>query len=64
MQQKAALITGANRGLGLEAAGLFLEDGYRVVMAGRSLEALEEARRKLDRRAPGPTAIKLGREQK
>lgn len=59
MQQKAALITGANRGLGLEAAGLFLEDGYRVVMAGRSLEALEEARRKLDPEATRTHIIEL-----
>jgi NAD(P)-dependent dehydrogenase (short-subunit alcohol dehydrogenase family) len=48
MQQKTALITGANRGLGLEAARLFLENGYHVVFAGRSLGALEDARRQLD----------------
>jgi NAD(P)-dependent dehydrogenase (short-subunit alcohol dehydrogenase family) len=48
MHQKTALITGANRGLGFEAAKLFLENGYRVVFAGRSLELLEEARRQLD----------------
>lgn len=48
MQQKTALITGANRGLGLEAARLFLENGYHVVLAGRSLTALDEARNQLD----------------
>lgn len=48
MQQKTALITGANRGLGFEAARLFLENGYRVVLAGRSIPALEKARRQLD----------------
>ena len=48
MHQKTALITGANRGLGFEAARLFLENGYRVVLAGRSLDALEDARRQLD----------------
>jgi len=48
MQQKTALITGANRGLGFEAARLFLENGYRLVLAGRSLDALEDARRQLD----------------
>jgi len=46
--EKTALITGANRGLGLEAARLFLENGYRVVFAGRSLAALENVRRSLD----------------
>lgn len=48
MQKKTALITGANRGLGLEAARLFFENGYRVVFAGRSIGALEEARHLLD----------------
>lgn len=42
------MITGANRGLGFEAARLFLENGYRVVFAGRSSAALENARRALD----------------
>lgn len=42
------MITGANRGLGFEAARLFLANGYRVVFAGRSLSALENARRSLD----------------
>ncbi len=46
--EKTAMITGANRGLGYEAARLFLENGYRVVFAGRSLAALEDARHKLD----------------
>lgn len=45
---KTALITGANRGLGLEAARLFLANGCRVVLAGRSLPALEQARHALD----------------
>jgi NAD(P)-dependent dehydrogenase (short-subunit alcohol dehydrogenase family) len=48
MSQKTVLITGANRGLGFEAAKLFLENEYHVVFAGRSMEALEEARRQLD----------------
>lgn len=45
---KTAMITGANRGLGFAAARLFLENGYRVVFAGRSRAALESARRALD----------------
>ena len=46
--EKTAMITGANRGLGFEAARLFLENGYRVVFAGRSTSALETARQTLD----------------
>lgn len=46
--EKTALITGANRGLGLEAARLFLENNYRVIFAGRSAAALETSRRQLD----------------
>jgi NAD(P)-dependent dehydrogenase (short-subunit alcohol dehydrogenase family) len=59
MQQKTALITGANRGLGFEAARLFLENGYRVVFAGRSLGALEEARRQLDPEGTRTTTLEL-----
>ena len=59
MQQKTALITGANRGLGFEAARLFLENGYRVVFAGRSLGALEEARRQLDPEGTRTSTLEL-----
>jgi NAD(P)-dependent dehydrogenase (short-subunit alcohol dehydrogenase family) len=59
MQQKTALITGANRGLGFEAARLFLENGYLVVFAGRSLGALEEARRQLDPEGTRTSTIEL-----
>lgn len=46
--QKTALITGANRGLGFEAARLFLQNGFRVVLAGRDQAALDRARILLD----------------
>jgi NAD(P)-dependent dehydrogenase (short-subunit alcohol dehydrogenase family) len=59
VQQKTALITGANRGLGLEAARLFLENGYRVVLAGRSLGALEEARRQVDPEGTRTSSLEL-----
>ena len=59
MQQKTAMITGANRGLGFEAARLFLENGYRVVLAGRSLGALEEARRQLDPEGTRTSTLEL-----
>lgn len=44
---KTALITGANRGLGFEAAAIFLENGWRVVLAGRDTGMLEDARQRL-----------------
>jgi NAD(P)-dependent dehydrogenase (short-subunit alcohol dehydrogenase family) len=45
---KTVLVTGANRGLGLEAARLFLQNGFYVVFAGRDLAALEKNRHLLD----------------
>jgi len=40
---RTALVTGANRGLGLACARGLLELGYRTVVAGRSSEALSKA---------------------
>jgi NAD(P)-dependent dehydrogenase (short-subunit alcohol dehydrogenase family) len=42
-----AVVTGANRGIGLETARQLLARGYRVALTGRDLEALERARRGL-----------------
>ena len=39
---KVAIITGAGSGVGRSVAIAFLKDGYRTVLAGRRLEALEE----------------------
>jgi NAD(P)-dependent dehydrogenase (short-subunit alcohol dehydrogenase family) len=41
---RIALVTGANRGLGLETARQLLAHGLRVVMAGRDQAATERAR--------------------
>ena len=59
MNQKTAMITGANRGLGFEAARLFLETGSRVVFAGRSWGAREEARRQLDPEGTRSSTLEL-----
>jgi NAD(P)-dependent dehydrogenase (short-subunit alcohol dehydrogenase family) len=40
MQDKVALITGASSGIGRAAAVLFIENGFRVVAAGRNAKAL------------------------
>jgi len=40
---RVAIITGAGRGIGKAAALAFLEDGYRVVLAGRQRDTLERA---------------------
>ena len=42
-----AVVTGANRGLGLETSRQLLARGLRVVMAGRDEDATERARRSL-----------------
>ena len=44
---RVALVTGANRGMGLETARQLLERGLRVVMTGRDEDATERARRTL-----------------
>jgi NAD(P)-dependent dehydrogenase (short-subunit alcohol dehydrogenase family) len=44
---RVALVTGANRGMGLETARQLLERGLRVVMTGRDEGATERARRTL-----------------
>jgi NAD(P)-dependent dehydrogenase (short-subunit alcohol dehydrogenase family) len=46
-QPRVALVTGANRGLGLETSRQLLARGLAVVLAGRDPDALEEARRSL-----------------
>ena len=41
---RAAIVTGASRGIGREAARQFLEEGVRVMICGRNAETLERAR--------------------
>ncbi|WP_431167050.1 SDR family NAD(P)-dependent oxidoreductase [Tenacibaculum halocynthiae] len=43
LQNKVAIITGANSGIGLATAKLFLKNGAKVVLAGRREDALNEA---------------------
>jgi NAD(P)-dependent dehydrogenase (short-subunit alcohol dehydrogenase family) len=46
---RVALVTGANRGLGFETSRQLLAKGVDVVLAGRDSQAIERARRELDR---------------
>ncbi len=45
--RRVAVITGANRGMGLETARQLLARGYRVALTGRDVAAVERARRTL-----------------
>ena len=42
LEKKVAIVTGAGSGIGKATALAFLADGFRVVLAGRHREALEE----------------------
>lgn len=47
LKNKVAVITGANSGIGLATAKLFLKEGAKVVLSGRRAEALAEASKDL-----------------
>jgi len=48
LKDKVAVITGANSGIGLATAKLFLEQGAKVVLSGRRKEALDEVSKDLE----------------
>ncbi|MEH6537788.1 MAG: glucose 1-dehydrogenase [Psychroserpens sp.] len=48
LKNKVAIITGANSGIGLATAKLFLKEGAKVVISGRRPDALAEATKDLD----------------
>lgn len=47
LKNKVVVITGANSGIGLATAKLFLKEGAKVVLSGRRAEALEEVSKDL-----------------
>jgi NAD(P)-dependent dehydrogenase (short-subunit alcohol dehydrogenase family) len=54
---KVAIITGAGSGIGKAVALAFLEDGYRVALSGRRVEALEETLKQAGSAAAGRALI-------
>lgn len=48
LENKVAIITGANSGIGLATAKLYLKEGAKVVLSGRRQEALDEAVKELE----------------
>ena len=48
LKNKVAVITGANSGIGLATAKLYLKEGAKVVLSGRRKEALEEVSKNLE----------------
>jgi NAD(P)-dependent dehydrogenase (short-subunit alcohol dehydrogenase family) len=55
--ERVALVTGAGSGIGRHVAHGLLEAGYRVVLAGRRAEALEETRAGHDRATVAPADV-------
>src|SRR4051794_26936360 len=56
-RQRVALVTGANRGLGLETTRQLLAKGLTVVMAGRDEAALARARAELGKHEQSRTVV-------
>jgi len=50
---RAAIVTGASRGIGRETARQFLEEGVRVMICGRNAATLEKARAELAQQTGG-----------
>ena len=58
-EPRVALVTGANRGLGLETSRQLLARGLTVVFAGRDAAALERARRDLARSGQRAMSVRM-----
>jgi NAD(P)-dependent dehydrogenase (short-subunit alcohol dehydrogenase family) len=58
-EHRVAVVTGANRGLGLETARQLLSRGYRVAFAARDADAVERARRGLGSLAAEAMSVPL-----
>src|SRR6185312_7145385 len=56
---RVALVTGANRGLGLETCRALLRLGLRVVMTGRDEEAIQRARSEIDDTSSNLFAVRM-----
>ena len=54
LENKTALITGGNSGIGLETARLFVREGARVIITGRNQATLDAAAKEL---GPGAFAV-------
>jgi 3-oxoacyl-[acyl-carrier protein] reductase len=50
---RAAIVTGASRGIGRETARQFLEEGVRVMICGRNPQTIEKARAELAQQTGG-----------
>ena len=56
---RVAVVTGANRGMGLETVKQLLELGLRVVMTGRDDHGVEEARKRLGQIGRNAVSVRM-----
>jgi 3-oxoacyl-[acyl-carrier protein] reductase len=50
---RRAIVTGGGSGIGFETARLFLEEGVRVLIAGRTADKIDKARDELAKKTGG-----------
>jgi NAD(P)-dependent dehydrogenase (short-subunit alcohol dehydrogenase family) len=63
LKQRRIVLTGVSRGVGLETARVFLQEGADVIGIARDADRLEQASRQLSELAPGrfqPLCVDLG----
>lgn len=60
LQDKIAVVTGANRGLGKAVALRFAEEGAKVMLVGRNTEALQAVQKMIEAKGGAGGSVLCG----